>query len=255
MKRLALFARRPVPGQVKTRLVPALTAPLACRLHAAMLADALALLAAAPADERWLYWADGELDAELGAAGAAAAGSAGIGAATRDDSGVAIVTVPTGVAERSQAGADLGERLERAFEELLAGGAHAAVFGSDCPWLGVDHITQAFDALERADVVVGPASDGGYTLIGLRAPQPELFRGIEWGTPRVLEQTLERANASGLAIERLDTLDDLDTAEDLVRTIQRLTAERISAGRAAGVAPRNLARALEGLKLLPAVNR
>jgi rSAM/selenodomain-associated transferase 1 len=255
MKRLALFARRPVPGQVKTRLIPALTARLACRLHQAMLADAMALLAAAPADERWLYWANSGLDGAAGARGAVAVGGAEIGAATRDDSGIEVVTVPAGVGERSQAGADLGERLERAFSDLLAGGAHAVVFGSDCPWLGAAHTGEAFDALERADVVIGPASDGGYTLIGLRAPRPELFHGIEWGSSRVMAQTLARTSEGGPRVERLETLDDLDDAEDLLRTIQRFTAQRISARGAAGGAPQNLTRALERLALLPAVER
>jgi rSAM/selenodomain-associated transferase 1 len=251
MKRLALFARRPVPGQVKTRLIPALTARLACRLHQAMLADAMALLAAAPADERWLYWANSGLDGAAGARGAVAVGGAEIGAATRDDSGIEVVTVPAGVGERSQAGADLGERLERAFSDLLAGGAHAVVFGSDCPWLGAAHTGEAFDALERADVVIGPASDGGYTLIGLRSPRPELFRGIDWGTPRVLEQTLGRAKEHTLTVERLETLDDLDTSEDLVRAIERLLERRVASEGPAQSMARNLERALEQIGLLP----
>ena len=236
MKRLALFARRPVPGQVKTRLIPALTARLACRLHLAMLADAIAVLEAAAADERWLYWADGSLDAAAGAADAA-------------------LVLPFGVREGVQSGADLGERLQRAFSELLAGGSQAVVFGSDCPWLRAGHIEQAFGALEHADLVVGPASDGGYTLIGLRSPRPELFAGIEWGTSRVLEQTLARAAEGGLEVEKLETLDDLDTAEDLVRAIQRITSQRIAAGDAARSRHRNLILALEAFALLPHAQR
>jgi hypothetical protein len=232
MKRLALFARRPVPGRVKTRLIPALTARLACRLHQAMLADAIAVLEAAAADERWLYWADSSLDAAAGAADAA-------------------LVLPLGVREGVQSGADLGERLERAFSELLAGGSQAVVFGSDCPWLGVEHIERAFGALERADLVVGPASDGGYTLIGLRAPQPELFRGIDWGSPRVLEQTLAHARERGLTVERLETLDDVDTAENLVRAIERLFEALVARESPTESLATNLRRALKQIGLLP----
>ena len=251
MKRLALFARRPVPGLVKTRLIPALTARLACRLHQAMLADALDLLAAAKADERWLYWADGLLDATPRAAGAAVAGSAEASVAARDVAGVAGIVTPAGVGERAQSGADLGERLEQVFFELLSGGASAVVFGSDCPWLGVDYVGRAFGALERADVVVGPASDGGYTLIGLSAPQPEIFRGIGWGTPRVLEQTVARARERALEVERLETLDDLDTSEDLVRCLERLAKTGVRPwGGHAPLVP-NLGQALKQVGLLP----
>lgn len=232
MKRLALFARRPVPGRVKTRLIPALTARLACRLHEAMLADAVAVLAAAPANERWLYWADDALDASGAAPDAA-------------------VPVPTGVGERVQQGADLGERLERAFAELLADGARAVVFGSDCPWLLAEHIERAFGELEHADMVVGPASDGGYTLIGLRAPRAELFRGIEWGSPHVLAQTLERVSTSGLSVGKLETLDDLDTAEDLLRAVERLFRLH-SRGTSLGAVPApSLQRTLVAVALVP----
>jgi rSAM/selenodomain-associated transferase 1 len=246
MKRLALFARWPEPGRVKTRLIPALTAPLACRLHRALLADAISLLADAPADERWLYWADAALDARPSQADAGPES----GVASPAD-GTGVIHVLAGVREREQSGVDLGQRLARAFGELLAGGARAVVIGSDCPWLGAAHMSHAFAALDRADVAIAPASDGGYTLIGLREVQPELFRGIEWGTSSVLARTLERASAGGLQVERLETLDDLDTAEDLLRAITHLAAERVHATDGSAERSLNLMRELEKMGLLP----
>ena len=221
MRRLALFARRPRAGEVKTRLTPAVPPPIACDLHRAMIEDAIAVAAAAQADERLLYWAGEPAGPEASAH-------------------------PEGLREREQSGAHLGERLERAFDELLAAAAdRAVIFGADCPALEPAALDRAFDVLEAHDVVLGPARDGGYYLIGLRRRAPPLFREIEWGTSRVLDQTLARASRAGLAAAVLPTLDDLDTPEDLLRWI---------AFRANGGGPgreRALDRALRAMGLLP----
>src|SRR5439155_26366486 len=120
MNRLAVFARWPEPGKVKTRLSPALTPAAACDLHRAMVADALAVAAAGPADQRTLWWAD----------------------APPDRAGFA---PPAGFEVRDQGAGDLGDRLGRAFDALLAApGDHAVVIGTDCPDLGVRHIAAAF---------------------------------------------------------------------------------------------------------------
>ena len=220
MRRLALFARRPVAGEVKTRLSPAVPPALALDLYRALLEDALAASAEAVADERSIYWA---------------------AAATEDGP-----AVPPGVRERQQQGADLGERLAQAFVELLAAaGDRAVILGADCPGLEAATLERAFEALGSHDVVLGPARDGGYYLIGLRRPAPGLFREIEWSTPRVLDQTRERAAKAGLMVALLPALDDLDTPEDLLRWI---------ACRAGGEGPsgsRVLDRALRAMGLLP----
>lgn len=110
---------------------------------------------------------------------------------------------------------DLGERLARVFEALCERGQPAMVVGSDCPALTAARIRTAADRLRDADVVIGPALDGGYDLIGLKRPRPELFDDIPWSTGSVLEITLGRAKEAGLRVELLEAVRDLDTPEDL----------------------------------------
>jgi len=210
MKRSAVFAKRPEPGRVKTRLSPALPADLACDLYRAMLADALAAASACRADECWLAWAE--------APGEKA-----------DDA------PPAGFRTRAQSGADLGERLTNAFGEWLQGEAdRTIIIGADCPDLDSVMIDRAFEALEETDLVLGPTRDGGYYLIGLRRAVPSLFRDVAWSTPNVFEQTLERARRASLSVETLPPLDDLDTPEDLIRWIAReAIASTSSSGRTA----------------------
>ena len=114
-----------------------------------------------------------------------------------------------------QGSGDLGERLTRAFADLFANGAkRVVIIGSDCPWLSADDIGQACHDLETHDLVLGPAKDGGYWLVGLREPKPELFSGISWSTETVLEQTLEHARVRGLRFRLLRELRDVDTLGD-----------------------------------------
>lgn len=110
---------------------------------------------------------------------------------------------------------DLGARLTRAFAEAFARGAERVVIiGSDCADVKSSDIRTAWRELKNSQLVVGPALDGGYWLIGLRAPQPELFREITWSTDAVLGQTLQRAKSLGLRIQLLRILSDVDTEED-----------------------------------------
>jgi rSAM/selenodomain-associated transferase 1 len=199
MDRVALFARRPVPGRVKTRLSPALPAALACDLHAAMLADALAAIRSSVAQERYLYWAE-------------------------PDAGTAEASPPDGFGVRIQAGTELGERLERAFSDLLGDSGRAVIVGADCPELDAGALNAALADLASADLVLGPTSDGGYYLVGLARRAPELFRDIDWSTDRVFAQTLERSRALGLVTRILPPRDDVDTPADLARWIGRLAA-------------------------------
>jgi uncharacterized protein len=115
----------------------------------------------------------------------------------------------------AQGEGDLGERMHRAFVEAFANGAErVVVIGSDAPEVRTSDIRSAWKELKSHDVVVGPAIDGGYWLIGLRAPQPELFREIAWSSEQVLGQTLARAKSLGLKIQLLRILSDIDTEED-----------------------------------------
>ena len=115
-----------------------------------------------------------------------------------------------------QQGSDLGARMSNAFSHAFAAGyTKALLIGSDCPDISRDIITQSFDMLKAKHIVLGPAYDGGYYLIGVREPIPELFSNIEWGTEKVLSQTIDKINAAGLSLGLLPVLRDIDRIEDL----------------------------------------
>lgn len=119
------------------------------------------------------------------------------------------------VAFRAQVGTGLGARLIGAFSrEFRAGARRVIMIGSDCPGVDARVVREAFGALSDCDLVLGPALDGGYYLIGLAAPAPGLFRGIAWSTEAVTSQTLARASALGLSYQALPPLCDVDTARD-----------------------------------------
>jgi rSAM/selenodomain-associated transferase 1 len=123
---------------------------------------------------------------------------------------------------RPQGEGDLGQRLERAFADAFANGAqYVAVIGSDCPAITPDDIRSAWTVLETNDVVLGPAQDGGYWLIGLGEPRPALFQTIDWSTDKVLKQTLRRARARNLKVELLRELSDVDTESDWMQFLEQ----------------------------------
>jgi uncharacterized protein len=190
---IAVFARAPVAGEVKTRLIPALGAGGAARLQQQLTEQTLATACAVPG-ARVTLWVSGD-----------AAHPA-----------IAAVAARTGVAVRSQRGADLGARMHRAF---VAAGAPLVLIGTDCPQLRPDDLSAAAAALARHDVVIQPAADGGYVLIGLAQPRPALFEAIDWGGPQVLQQSLDRIAALGLRCALRPALHDLDTAADLQRAL------------------------------------
>jgi rSAM/selenodomain-associated transferase 1 len=191
MRRAALFARVPEPGQVKTRLSPALPAAQAAALYRAMLDDAVAALRDAAADERFVYWAE--------------AGDAALA---------------PGLGLRTQSAGDLGARLASAFAELLRDPPAAAVIcGADCPTLTAGRIDRALHELASADLVLAPSNDGGYGMIGLRRSDPALFAGVAWSTDRAADQTLANAARLGFEVTMLEPLDDVDTPEDLCRLV------------------------------------
>jgi rSAM/selenodomain-associated transferase 1 len=196
---LLLFTKPAVPGRVKTRLIGALTPGEAASLHEAFLADLVSRLAASPRFALRLAWAlePGE-------------------------------EVPPGPpAGLRQEGADLGERLYRALAAAAAEHPLVAAVGSDHPRLAVERVEQAFDLLASgAPVVLGPAEDGGYYLVGARreALTPRLFEEVPWSGPRVLEATLERCAELGLRPRLLPPEADVDTPEDLARLSAELAA-------------------------------
>jgi len=123
----------------------------------------------------------------------------------------------------AQGNGDLGWRLDRAFRRAFDEGAQRVVIiGSDCPEAGAHDIQAAWTALLSHDVVLGPATDGGYWLIGLRAPQPQLFVDIPWSTDKVLRETQEHCRAAGLTTHMLRELSDVDTEADWRRFLAKL---------------------------------
>jgi uncharacterized protein len=201
---LIVFAREPVPGQVKTRLIPALGAQGAARLYRHLLGIALRAGAATPCARRQL-WCTGM---------PAAGGECAWLAATH------------GFTWHPQPAGDLGARMATALAEALAATDRAVLIGSDCPDYGPDYLNAAFAALDDHDAVLGPAADGGYVLIGLRRPAPEIFAGIHWSSPSVLEATRTALQRTGLTWAELPTRCDLDWPEDLAELAHRLDVDR-----------------------------
>ncbi len=195
-KALIIFAKRPVPGRVKTRLSPPLSPEQAAELYRCMLEDILAKTAnLAGVDQRIFYEPDED----------AAAFFSGIAA---------------GVTCAPQEGKDLGERMANAFEELLAEGyGRVAIIGTDLPDLPLGYVEDAFELLESGehDAVFGPAEDGGYYLLAMGEMHGELFRDVPWSTGEVLQKSLERGKEAGLSVALLPVWHDVDTADDLHR--------------------------------------
>ena len=190
---LAVFAKAPEPGQVKTRLAPTLGAQGAAHLQERLIRHSLA----------------GALAAAVGAVElcCAPAPSHPFFRRCADEFGVAL---------SQQRGRDLGARMAHAVERLAARGP-VILIGSDCPALTPDHLRLAADALEDHDAVLAPAEDGGYVLIGLTRYDPRLFENIAWGSAAVLEQTRARLERLGWNYAELVPLWDVDRPEDLER--------------------------------------
>jgi len=191
---LGVFAKQPLAGRVKTRLVPPLTPEEARDLYRVALAESVSEFAAAP------------VSPVLCCAG------------RRSWFRRAFPALPL----LPQGRGDLGARLARVTATLFAAGAASvAVAGSDSPDLPPALIGDAFAALNRADVAVIGSADGGYTLLALRRPVPELFAGIPWSSAQVLETTRVRAGELGLRFVTIGCWDDLDDLAALQRLLAR----------------------------------
>ena len=181
---IALFARYPVAGKAKTRLIPALGAEGAAELHRLLVERTLSTMRASGLP--FAVWTTGEAHAAFAH------------------------WLGEDVPMIAQGEGDLGARLARV-------PAPAILLGADIPDVTAEHLLAAAKALEDVPVVIGPASDGGYYLLGFRAPVPFLFSGIEWGTEHVLEQTETLLEKHGVSYRKLDILDDCDRPEDLAK--------------------------------------
>ena len=192
---VAVFAKAPVPGEVKTRLMPLLGAQDAAELHAALVRRALATARDAGVGPVSL-WCMPETGHPFFAACAA----------------------EFGVSLHQQRGGHLGERMARAFHHLLASGP-ALLVGSDCPSLRADDLRAAANSLVTHDAVVQPAEDGGYVLVGLSRMLPGIFEGIRWGESAVMRDTRDRLRAAGASWHELPVRWDVDRPGDYRRLV------------------------------------
>src|SRR6266850_6808814 len=193
---LIIFVKAPRRGSVKTGLARAIGAEAACEAYQKMVEELVERLATIPTVE--LRFTPDDAVTE-------------IRQWRRDNWHL-----------RPQGEGDLGQRLERAFADAFARGAqYVVVIGSDCPMITPDDIRSAWTVLETNDVVLGPAQDGGYWLIGLGEPRPALFQSIDWSTDKVLKQTLRRARARNLKVELLRELRDVDTESDWLEFLEQ----------------------------------
>lgn len=188
-----VFTRAPVPGKVKTRLIPAIGAERAVNLHRAMLWRSVvtAVDSGVGPVELWCtpdtthpYFADLERQFGLGL--------------------------------YVQSGEDLGERMHRALQSRLDDAGCALLVGTDCPFLEAGDLRTAADVLrEGADAVIGPAEDGGYYLIGVRQSVAEIYAGVPWGSHQVLARSRENLRDLGWSWHELVPRRDVDRPEDL----------------------------------------
>ena len=202
--RLIVFGRYPVPGQTKTRLIP--------------------LLGAARAADFQRVLAERTVRTDRAFVG---------------PQGIAIEACFEGCNEKkfqrwlgsglifsTQCAGDLGQRMETAFREAFQEGCHRAVLhGTDIPGLTVSHLEEAFEALREKDLVLGPSTDGGYWLIGLKR-HADLFRGLEWGTSTVFAKTVAEAQHQNLSFHVLGPLTDMDTSEAVTQCMPEWAEQR-----------------------------
>lgn len=191
---LIIFAKEPVAGNVKTRLAQSVGYDFAAEFYK-MCAEQIFHQARLLPDSirREVYVADEKISQDVRK------------------------WVPEMFTLRLQSGETLGERMLNAFRRIFSEGASKAVLiGSDIPELTADDLSTAFTALDTVDVVLGPARDGGYYLIGLKSARPELFTDIPWSTASVLDRTLDIASRCNLKVRLLRELEDIDTIDQLL---------------------------------------
>lgn len=191
--RIQILAKAPLPGLAKSRLIPALGAKGAADLQAQFIRHALETTSRLPLPSELWCAPDTHHDA--------------FAAAARD---FFVTLYP-------QEGGELGARMHHALTNGVSRGGPVVLIGTDCPHLSEADLREAFEALaDGHDTVLGPSADGGYYLIGVNCPQPQLFIDIEWSTPRVLNETRARLRSTNMRWHELRTLHDIDTPADLI---------------------------------------
>jgi rSAM/selenodomain-associated transferase 1 len=189
---IQIFAKAPLPGLVKTRLIPALDAAGAAALYKKMLRHCLANAAGiAPLQ----LWCSPDSQHEF----------------------LQDCARRSGAELYAQQGRDLGERMQNALAAGLRRYARVVLIGSDCPIMDAAYLRAALAKLEQVGVALGPAEDGGYVLIGASGQPPPVFQGMAWSQPEVLARTRDKLRQAGLAWAELPALWDVDSAADLPR--------------------------------------
>lgn len=189
-----MFARAPRLGRVKTRLEPALSRERILALHCKLVQHAVAQAYACPISRTEL-WVESE---------------------PQSDFFQQLVGAYPELSVCLQRGNDLGDRMKHALCTAHHRATQVLIIGSDCPAIDVRYLSMAFEQLESGyDVTIGPAQDGGYVLIGSRHARLPVFSGIDWGTDRVLQQTLNALTTARLSYSLLPELQDIDRPEDL----------------------------------------
>ncbi len=203
---LLVVAKRPTPGQTKTRLCPPLMPAQAAELYECFLLDTLEIIRAVPGVRRTIGY-------------------------LAEDAQDYFRKLAPDIGLMQQRGDSLGVRLDNLLTEALASGAtKAVVMDSDSPTLPAVFLVQAFERLDTADVVLGPTQDGGYYLIGMRKPHPNLLRQVQMSTPSVLADTLSLAEKNSVSVSLLPSWYDIDTIDDLRRLREELSENKIETG-------------------------
>lgn len=185
---LIIFAKNPVYGKVKTRLAATIGEEAALNVYKHLL-ERCRLITEKLSADKFVFYSDHVPPDDIWDAA---------------------------YIRSKQEGHNLGERMQNAFQEVFDEGyKKVVIIGTDCPSLTEEIIEEAFNKLEQLDVVIGPAKDGGYYLLGMISIQPELFKRITWSTEEVLQQTLNACNHSTLTTYLLPELSDLDDENDL----------------------------------------
>lgn len=193
---IMVFAKAPIAGLVKTRLIPTIGWQKATQLHCAMATHSVHVATACGIEHSHVQlWCTPDIHDKL------------FGDLKRDYA----------VSLHQQVGDDLGERMYHAFQNALVDHDRVIIVGSDCPVISKKLIEHALFSLENNEAVLVPAEDGGYVLLGLRKAVKELFDGIAWGTSGVFTQTLERLLQAGFTWEEFPAQWDVDRPDDLLR--------------------------------------
>lgn len=197
---IIIFVKKPVLGKVKTRLAATIGNEKALDIYRELVAHTLETVKKITAD-KFIYFSD-DIDSTIGYS-----------------------NIP--FYKALQGGNDLGERMKNAFTDVLSNFYRKVIIvGTDCPGINAELLQTAFDKLANADIVIGPATDGGYYLLGMKSLQPPLFKNIQWSTSTVLEKTIKCCKENKLNYHLLPELSDIDEEKDLVHLERLMKRER-----------------------------